>query len=182
MIARIALPVGIHTLGPSDGTVQVKTYREGMAQAVGHDLVLDVTEWHATVSVAGDGTPSIEFEVDPRSLQVREGVRGVKPLSDKDRADIVKNINDKILQGKPISFRSKSATAGDGSTVAVTGDLTLCGTTRQEKFALQSGDGRMAGTLSVTQSDYGIKPYRAMLGALKVRDGVEIVIDVPLPG
>jgi polyisoprenoid-binding protein YceI len=177
----VILAPGKHELGPADGAVQVKTYREGMAQAVGHDLVLDVSQWHATVTVADDGTLSIAFDVDPRSLQVREGLRGVKPLSDKDRADIIKNIDDKILQGKPISFRSKSAMAADGGTVTVTGDLTLGGTTREEKFALQGGDGRMAGTLSVNQSDYGIKPYRAMLGALKVRDGVEIVIDVPLP-
>lgn len=178
----MTLPPGNHELGPADGAVQVKTYREGMAQAVGHDLVIDVTQWQATVAVAGDGTPSITFDVDPRSLQVREGLRGVKPLSDKDRSDIRKNIDDKILEGKPISFRSKSATADEGGPLTVTGDLTLGGTTREEKFALQRGDGRMAGTLSLNQSDYGIKPYRAMLGALKVRDGVEIVIDVRLPG
>jgi polyisoprenoid-binding protein YceI len=178
----VTLAPGEHELGPPDGAVRVKTYREGMAQAVGHDLVLDVTQWQATVTVADDGTAAITFDVDPRSLRVREGLRGVKPLSDKDRAEIVKNIDDKILQGKPISYRSRSATAEDGGTVTVTGDLTLGGTTREEKFALQSGDGRIAGTLSVNQSDYGIKPYRAMLGALKVRDGVEIVIDVRLPG
>jgi polyisoprenoid-binding protein YceI len=177
----VTLAPGKHELGPADGAVQVKTYREGMAQAVGHDLVLDATQWQATVTVADDGSPAIAFDVDPRSLQVRDGLRGVKPLSDKDRAEIVKNIDDKILQGKPISFRSRSATA-DGGTVIVTGDLTLGGTTREEKFALQGGDGRLAGTVSVKQSDYGIKPYRAMLGALRVRDGVEIVIDVALPG
>jgi polyisoprenoid-binding protein YceI len=178
----VTLASGKHELGPADGAVQVKTYREGMAQAVGHDLVIDVTQWQATVTVADDGTLSITFDVDPRSLQVREGLRGLKPLSDKDRTDIRKNIDDKILAGKPISFRSKSATADAGGQVTVTGDLTLGGTTREEKFALQGGDGRMAGTVSLSQSDYGIKPYRGMLGALKVRDGVEIVIDVRLPG
>jgi polyisoprenoid-binding protein YceI len=178
----VTLPPGKHELGPADGAVQVKTYREGMAQAVGHDLVIDVTQWQATVTVVDDGTMSITLDVDPGSLQVREGLRGVKPLSDKDRSDIRKNIDDKILQGRPISFRSRSATADDAGTVTVIGDLTLGGTTREEKFALQRGDGRMAGTLSLNQSDYGIKPYRAMLGALKVRDGVEVVIDVRLPG
>jgi hypothetical protein len=33
----------------------------------------------------------------------------------------------------------------------------------------------------VTQSDWGIKPYRGLMGALKVRDTVEIDIDVALP-
>jgi hypothetical protein len=33
----------------------------------------------------------------------------------------------------------------------------------------------------VTQSEWGIKPYRAFMGALKVRDTVEIVLDARLP-
>ena len=33
----------------------------------------------------------------------------------------------------------------------------------------------------MTQSEWEIKPYRGMMGALKVRDTIEIVLDVPLP-
>ena len=33
------------TVGPADGSLVVKTYREGVAAKVGHDLVIDVTEW-----------------------------------------------------------------------------------------------------------------------------------------
>jgi hypothetical protein len=44
-----------------------------------------------------------------------------------------------------------------------------------------TSDGRVTGTLPVTQSDWGIKPYRGLMGALKVRDTVEIGIDVQLP-
>ena len=44
-----------------------------------------------------------------------------------------------------------------------------------------SGDGRVTGTLPVIQSQWGIKPYRAFMGALKVRDDVEIVLDAWLP-
>ena len=32
------------------------------------------------------------------------------------------------------------------------------------------------------QSGYGIKPYTAFLGALRVRDAVDVAIDVDLPG
>ena len=39
----------------------------------------------------------------------------------------------------------------------------------------------MRGTLPVTQSEWGIKPYRGMMGALKVRDTIEVVIDVTVP-
>ncbi len=36
-------------------------------------------------------------------------------------------------------------------------------------------------TASVTQSDFGIKPYTAFLGSLKVRDAVGVQVEVTLP-
>ena len=33
----------------------------------------------------------------------------------------------------------------------------------------------------MTQSEWGIKPYRGLMGALKVRDTIEVVLDVTLP-
>jgi polyisoprenoid-binding protein YceI len=60
----------------------------------------------------------------------------------------------------------------------VTGDLTLAGRTRPVTARLDVGaDGHLTGTIAVTQSEWGIKPYRGLMGALKVRDEVEIVID-----
>jgi polyisoprenoid-binding protein YceI len=172
----VAIPAGTYELGPDNGTLQVKTYREGMAQAVGHDLVFDVTKWSAKLTVGDDGAASVELDADSSSLEVREGLRGVKPLSDKDRGDIKKNIDTKVLEGKPISFRSKSVTVGDR--ISVTGDLAIGGASREQTYELAEYDGKLNGTLSVTQSDYGIKPFRGLLGALKVRDQLDVVIDV----
>ena len=62
------------------------------------------------------------------------------------------------------------------------GELELAGTKRPASFELEAAaDGRVRGTLPVTQSEWGIKPYRGMMGALKVRDTIEVVLDVPLP-
>jgi polyisoprenoid-binding protein YceI len=69
---------------------------------------------------------------------------------------------------------------GDGRLV-VEGDLTLAGQTRPMTAELVIGDdGHVTGTIALTQSAWGIKPYRGMLGALKVRDEVEVVIDARL--
>ena len=35
----------------------------------------------------------------------------------------------------------------------------------------------MTGTVPITQTDWGIKPYRGLMGALRVRDEVEVAID-----
>jgi polyisoprenoid-binding protein YceI len=142
--------------GPENGSLVVKTYREGVA---------------ATVDPA-----SITLDADPRSLHVREGVRGVKPLTDGDREDIRGTIDKKVLGGQPISFRSTSVEGDDQLTVS--GDLTMAGRTRPVTARLAVGaDGHVTGTIPVTQSEWGIKPYRGLMGALKVRDEVEIVID-----
>jgi polyisoprenoid-binding protein YceI len=173
---------GTHKLSRDHGTMQVRTYREGIAQKVGHDLIIDVGQWEGTVEVAGDGSPAaIGLEVDSRSLAVREGMNGLKPLSDKDRADIVKTINEKILRGQPITFRSSTVEPAGGR-LTVRGELTMVGATRPASFELVlSPDGRVSATLPVTQSEWGITPYRGLMGALKVRDTVEVVLDVALP-
>ena len=163
------LPYGHHVLGPPSATLQVRTAREGAVASAGHDLIIEVTRWEATV---GDGT--IELTADPGSLEVREGHRGVKPLTDKDRREIRKNIDTKILGSSPITFRSTSVDRG-----AVAGELTMAGATRPVNLRLDTAGGRIRATIPLVQSEWGIKPYRGLMGALKVRDDVEIVIDAP---
>ncbi len=183
MIAgAMALAPGTHQIGPETGTLRVHTYREGVAQKVGHDLIIEVRDWRATLEVSDRGEPvAIALEADSSSLHVLEGRHGVKPLTDKDRAEIRSNIDDKILLRRPISFASRAAEVSGGS-VTAHGELTIAGTSRPASFSLNLGpDGRLEGKLPVTQSDWGIKPYRAFMGALKVRDAVEVVLDVRLP-
>jgi polyisoprenoid-binding protein YceI len=177
-IARMAT----HQVGPQSGTLKVKTYREGIAQKIGHDLVIEVEGWDATIDAGPDGAiESVRLNADPTSLQVREGHNGVKALTDKDRNDIRGSIDEKVLRGKPIAFTSTAVEPRDGG-VTVRGDLTMAETTKPASFDVDvSGDGHVVGTLPVTQSDWGIKPYKAFMGALKVRDEIEIVLDVRLP-
>jgi polyisoprenoid-binding protein YceI len=178
----VAFLAGRHSVGRDDGTLQIRTYREGIAQKVGHDLIIDVGRWEAAAEVREDGTLSaVQLDADPRSLQVRDGLRGVKPLTDKNRGDIRKAIDERILGGRPIVFRSTAVKPGNGALI-VRGELELAGTRRPASFELTAAaDGRVRGTLAVTQSEWGIKPYRGMMGALKVRDTIEVILDVPLP-
>ena len=148
----------------------------------GHDLIIDIGQWHADAEVSGDGAlSSLELIVDPRSLQVRDGLRGVKPLTDKDRAKIRQDIERKVLGADPILFRS-TALERSGERLRVQGDLTIAGSTRPVSYELDiSARDRVHGTLPITQTEFGITPYRGFMGALKVRDMVEVAIDVQLP-
>ena len=175
----MALPTGTHRLGPDNASLQVRTYREGVAAKAGHDLIIDVTRWDATVEVADEPAGwTIELHADPRSLEIREGLRGVKPLTDKDRVEIRKNIDEKILGSHPVEFHSSGVRpTDDGGRLTVEGELSMAGSTRPLTANLSVEDGgAINGTIPVTQSNWGIKPYRGLMGALRVRDEIEIVI------
>jgi len=183
--ARISCPTvknGTHNIGPDNGSLQVKTYRGGMAQKAGHDLVIDVTSWNATITVEGDSQCTVELNADPRSLEVREGTGGAKPLSDKDKADIRKNIDQKVLKGEAITFRCADVSLNGAGTAPVSGEVAMAGTTRPVSFEVEVGsDGQLKGIVPLTQSEWGIKPFTAMMGALKVKDDVEVVLEARLP-
>jgi YceI-like domain len=180
----VSLRAGSHELGPDTANLVVKTYREGLAAKAGHDLIIDVQQWGATLEVGEDWSHlSLELHADARSLYPREGLRGVKPLTDKDRVEVRKNIDEKVLGGEPIDFRSSAVEpAGDGGRMSVRGELTIRGQSRPAGFELSVGaDGHVTGTARLVQSDWGIKPYRGLMGALRVRDSVEVVFDGVLP-
>lgn len=169
-------------IGPSEGTLRVHTYRDGVARKIGHDLVLAVDRWEATIEQEpGGALGGVVFSADPTSLRVHEARNGVKPLTDSDRRDIRESIGAKVLRDGPIAFTSSSINARAGGAV-VRGDLTLGDSTRPISFDVVLGDdGRATATVALVQSEWAIKPYRALMGALKVRDTVEVVFDAHLP-
>ena len=62
--------------------------------------------------------------------------------------------------------------------LAVRGELTLSGKQSPATFELAIGDdGHLTGSTTVTQTKFGMKPYRALFGALKLADDVQIAID-----
>ena len=159
-------------LGPGNATLTVRTGRGGAAAKAGHDLLIEVTRWSATLD---DGV--IELEADPRSLRVVEGTGGVSALDDDDKASIARRIDEDVLRGAPIVFRSTRVERA-GSRLDVEGELELAGRRRPIAFALEvAADGRIAGSARLRQSDWGIKPFSALFGALKVADVVEVRVD-----
>jgi polyisoprenoid-binding protein YceI len=164
-------------VGPGDGSLAVRTFRAGIAATVGHDLTLLVTSWEARIELDVDRLPArIELDVDPASLRISEASGGSKPLSDRDRDAIEARIKREILRGEPIAFRS-DAIEGSADRLSVSGELTIAGRSRPLRAELErSPEGRLSGTVPLLQSDWGIKPYAALLGALRVDDRIEVVI------
>jgi polyisoprenoid-binding protein YceI len=153
-----------------------RTGRTGGAAKAGHDLLIEVESWQATLD--REAEPALTLTADSKSLRVLEGTGGVKSLTDKDRTDIKKTIDKEVLKGTPIEFRSTDVTEGAGAVLSVRGELTLNGKQAPVSFDLATGDdGRVTGSAIVTQSAHGMKPYSTLFGALKVADEVRIEIE-----
>jgi polyisoprenoid-binding protein YceI len=180
----VAIQPGSYRLGPTDGTLLVRTKRTGAAAKAGHNLVIHITKWEAKLEIAADGAgSSLALTIDGASLVVKEGVGGMQALGDDDKAGIEETIHDEILKRSTISFASTGVElAGDGSGFRVQGDLTLMGKTAPLAFdAAVDGAGAIRAVAVVKQSTWGIKPYSTLWGALKVVDEIEVAIDAALP-
>jgi polyisoprenoid-binding protein YceI len=179
----MALTTGDHTLGPSSGRLLIRTGRAGLGRGVGHDLTIEVTRWSATAPAAAPraGAPATA-EIETGSFEVREGAGGVKPLTSSDKAEIGRNLA-KVLRTDShptITFRSTSV-QGTPEAFTVEGDLTIRGVTRPVTVRGRVSGDRLTGSATVVQTDWGIKPYSALLGQLRVADPVKIAFDLAAP-
>ena len=178
----MALEPGTHKLGPDNGTLTVETKRKGAAQKAGHDLVIEVTRWEGTLEIGDE--PKVALTADSGSFNVLQGTGGVKSLNDDDKAGIKQTVDEEVLMRRPIEFTSKQVELTDDRKAArVDGELELSGRRGPISFELRSEeDGRLTGRAVVKQTDWGMKPYTALFGALKVADEVVVAIDARLPG
>lgn len=176
---------GQHKIGPDCGKLILRTSREGLAAQAGHDLTIEVTRWSGTVVVADDPSAStVEVTADSGSLSVREGTGGVKPLSERDKREIAQTARTLLRTDRhpEIGFASTAVRPG-GRGGVVEGTLTLLGNSRPARLEITDLDGgRYRATCRVVQSEYGIKPYAALFGALKLADPVKVELDLDLSG
>lgn len=188
----MAVHAGRLQFGAERGSIALLTTRDGLAATAGHDLTIALTQWSAELEVADDLAPTgLTVRADMNSLVVREGKGGVKPLTDRDRREIAVTAR-KLLRTDQFPAATFTATqfgrdAQGGGTLA--GTLSLAGQDRPLSLTVTpkngaSGDepgGGYHATGALRQTDFGIKPYTAFFGALKVSDQIRLEIDVDLP-
>lgn len=185
----MSLRSGRYVLGPDNGTLLVMTGREGAAARMGHDLTLEATRWAATVSLDVDD-PSrsrVRATVEAGSLVVREGRGGPLGLTDSQREEIENTVRTKALRSEqyPTITFSSTSVDGDGQRASVMGMLSIGPRTRAATLEMRvsgSGVDGIVATTSIVQTEFGIKPYSALLGALRVKDVVDVRVEVRWPG
>jgi polyisoprenoid-binding protein YceI len=164
------------SLGPENGTLTVRTGKGGAAAKAGHNLVIEVQRWQGTLS-----PDAVSLNADARSMRVVSGSGGMSSLGDEEKAGISQTIDEEVLKGGNIHYRSSAVTARADGGYDVDGELDLLGVTRPLGFALSVDGDHLTGSAQVKQTDWRMKPYSALFGTLKVADVVEITIDATLP-
>jgi len=57
------------------------------------------------------------------------------------------------------------------------GDLSIAGKSDSVNVPLNVSDSKISGSLRISQSQFAIKQFSTMMGALKVKDSVEIAFE-----
>jgi len=170
------------TFAAGQAECHVFTFKEGALSALAHDLEVQVGRF--SIEVAPD--LALDAKFDAGSLTVAHAVKDGRPsdaLSDGDKRKIEKTILGDVLDAKrfpEIRFVAPAPTrtpTGDG--FVYQGQLTLHGKTRPIEVRSRAAGTTQVAELMLHQPDYGIKPYSAMLGTLKIRPDIKVRITVP---
>lgn len=180
---------GTYPIGPATGGLVLHTSREGVAARVGHDLTVTFERWSGSVSVAPGGDIHVEATIDAASFRVLRGSGGIAPVTDRDRREIAKTARALLRAGAHphATFRSTATTpvprgSGESLSGTIEGVLSVAGSRAAIRLdVIAEGAAAWRATGCVRQSELGITPYRAMLGALRLADEVRIEVDVKLP-
>ncbi len=179
--------------GPATGRCRVFSFKEGILSAVAHDLRFLCGRWGVTVDLAArrlEGrfeTASLEVETVMRHGQPAEGVLGRKEfdrIATTTREDVLKvrawpeAVFTASLPEGALGPLAGPASDGAGPHV-LTGQLTLCGATRPLTVEVRREGSSWVARCRIAQPDFGIRPYTAMLGALRIRPEVDVELTVP---
>jgi polyisoprenoid-binding protein YceI len=162
--------------------VLVHTAREGVLSAVGHDLELIATALGVDVDVDA-GT--VDVRIDARAIRLRgalvEGRVVAGSVSAGDTRTIEQHLREDVLavaRFPEIRFVGRILDATPSGGHRVEGTLTLHGVSRPMRIETRRDGAFERAEVELEQSDFGIKPFRAMLGALRVRSRVVVKLSL----
>jgi polyisoprenoid-binding protein YceI len=158
------------------------TFKEGMLSALAHDLKIEVTRADVQVDAAAK---TVTAEIAADSLRVvtvmKKGQEARDELGPDHFKKIEKAIVDDVLHASKhpkIRFTSTAVREHDGG-VAIEGTLELHGRSRSIAFAARRVGEVWTAQLDLHQPDWGITPYSAMMGTLKVKPTLQVSLSVP---
>jgi polyisoprenoid-binding protein YceI len=164
----------------NEAVCSIVAFKDGVLSRAGHDVKLEA------------GTVVVEIEagkvvatVDARTVRpvcaMKDGREDRTALSPKDLETIRGYVESDILAAArypEIRFESSSVVR-QGNALAVDGKLTLRGRTRPLRARVERKDDRWLTRISIRQPEFGIRPFTALLGALKIKPDVLVELSIP---
>jgi polyisoprenoid-binding protein YceI len=174
----MSVPEVDRQIGPENGRLTVHTSREGVVARAGHDLTIEMTRWSGRLRLgAHPATSELTVTVDMGSMRIVEGTGGITPLSERDEHEILGNAR-RILSVD--RYPEATFVAEEFGADAVDGTLSLLGRSHGFRLTYRIDGERYRASGNVRQSDYGIEPFRAFFGALKLADAVRVEAELDL--
>jgi hypothetical protein len=175
----------VYHAGAGEGRARCRvfTFKDGMLSGLGHDLEFEIER--LAIHARPDGSIAGKFEL--RSLALRGAVQDghTSAMSGGDRSRIEEAAHKDVLHthihevaelNGTLTASASAANAPAGAFFS--GTLLLCGRSNPLRVPVDVSGAVWRATVELAPSTYGIKPFRAMLGALKLQDRVRVELEV----
>lgn len=172
-----------YTIVTGESSFWVFVPKTGLLSGLAHDHEIGVKSFTGKIVVPDSGASggSLELNVDAQSLAVLD-----KKPSEEDKKKIYSSMHNEVLESAKhpkINFKSVSVSGlkqsgGDNYNFTLNGDLTLHGVTKRiavpVSLTINAQQLRAVGKYTLRQTDYGIKPYSAAGGTIKVKNDIVV--------
>ncbi|MCY1058620.1 YceI family protein [Nannocystis sp. SCPEA4] len=162
---------------PQPAQIKVFTFKDGLLARLAHDLRLSLGRFE----IRREGT-ALSGRFWPDTLRVdgvvgKDGRVDVDGLSAGDKAKIQRNITDEIL----LTARHPEVTFAGALTPGglLDGRLNMLGKTAPVRAPVRVEGDRLRAEFTLVPSQWGIAPYKALAGAIKLQDRIVVSLDLP---
>lgn len=174
------------TYNAQNANIQVFVRRQSgtLLSRMGHDIKLRVSRFQIDADFAHG---QVSAHIDAASLEPVDAItwddkQETGALNEGDRHEIKQKLNNDVLEVErypTIEFEASSVESTDTGWHVV-GSLELHGQAHEVEFDVVGESGRARVETVVDHTDYGIEPYSAMLGSLKVAPELYVRVETPL--
>jgi hypothetical protein len=154
--------------------VQIFKFKAGLLARLAHDLRLRVTAFEITLR-----DRQVDAWFDATSLQVEGVAHGEQVDSDglsaQDKQKIQQTIRDEILDSRRFPRVELTGTLNlTRRPTVIDAKLRLCGVEHPIEVPVEFQAGKLSAQASFAPSAFGIVPYKALAGAIRLQDRVVV--------
>ncbi len=154
--------------------ITIHAYKSGLFSGFAHNHTVTAPVVHGTIDTK---KMSVEISVSTKEMKVVDPEASASTKAE-IQADM---LGPKVLdatQYPEIHFQSSRVEQTSPAHYRVTGTLSLHGKTKELSFEVTGGPDRYQGKLKLNQTDFGIKPISVGGGTVKVKDQLDLDLDI----